>query len=632
MPHAPPWTASRFAEHLRTLDRYAEKPSYALFLGAGCSISSDIPAAESLVRDRWLPRLHREKAPASDFGGWVDTEYPEHKEKGFGGCYRTVINDLFPHVADRQREIESLCDGKIPGFGYAVLSHLIADRERNFKVVLTTNFDDLMADALYVFTDTKPLVISHESLIHFDTPTTAKPLIVKVSGDLRFFPKNTEEEIKGLKRDMADRIKSLIADRTLVFIGYGGHDPGVNEMLTTIRRGEHSLPIYWISRSEPECGLREWLDEHEAIWVKSDEEKGFDKLALLIKEKFGIPDPDEKRFQKVFDQYADTLLALKESVDDIPEANPEGEELKAAVAQASKSIPEWMFLAWAAGKLKKSDPARADALYQEALSFNSEKAALLGDYAVFLHKVRLNYDRAEEFYQKALKADPNHAHHLGDYAAFLDDIRQDHNRAEEFYRKALNADPNHANILGKYAFFLANIRQDHDRAEELYQKALKADPSHTNNLGNYAVFLADIRRDYDRAEEFYQKALKADPNHANNLGNYAEFLLVIRDDEKGALAYAVRMEEAAKAGAEPTLLVASLLTHLLAPTTRTLAAIRGLLAKGVRNKTWSLATVVSWLRKNEAQGADFVEALIKVVNDRAPLDSLDAWPEWKKAR
>ena len=52
-----------------------------------------------------------------------------------------------------------------------------------FSIVLTTNFDDLVADALYLFTAARPLVIHHESLANFIRPTRTRPLVVKLHGD-----------------------------------------------------------------------------------------------------------------------------------------------------------------------------------------------------------------------------------------------------------------------------------------------------------------------------------------------------------------------------------------------------------------------------------------------------------------
>src|SRR5687767_167613 len=50
---------------------------FALFLGAGCSVTSGIPAAGRLVTERWLPRLHYLRAPrGTEINPWAAKEIP----------------------------------------------------------------------------------------------------------------------------------------------------------------------------------------------------------------------------------------------------------------------------------------------------------------------------------------------------------------------------------------------------------------------------------------------------------------------------------------------------------------------------------------------------------------------------
>ena len=68
--------AEEFARRLRENSDLLDK-RFAFFLGAGCSISSGIPGAASLVKDRWLPRLHILRAPnENDFEAWVQKAFP----------------------------------------------------------------------------------------------------------------------------------------------------------------------------------------------------------------------------------------------------------------------------------------------------------------------------------------------------------------------------------------------------------------------------------------------------------------------------------------------------------------------------------------------------------------------------
>jgi hypothetical protein len=198
--------ADEFARRLKVASSEPDK-RFAFFLGAGCSVSSGIPAAAGLVKDHWLPRLRDLKAPnRKDLSEWVKQEiFSDYQSEKASEWYGKVIDKIFLQPEERQREIEKLCDGRFPSFGYAALASLVALEGGGFSVVLTTNFDDLVADALYLFTQARPLVIQHESLASFIRPTRTRPLVVKLHGDHRLSPQNTRKKPKNSKRTLKRR-------------------------------------------------------------------------------------------------------------------------------------------------------------------------------------------------------------------------------------------------------------------------------------------------------------------------------------------------------------------------------------------------------------------------------------------
>jgi hypothetical protein len=50
-------------------------------------------------------------------------------------------------------------------YGYSVLAQIMASHQH--KVAVTTNFDNLIADPISIYTDDFPLVCGHESLTGF---------------------------------------------------------------------------------------------------------------------------------------------------------------------------------------------------------------------------------------------------------------------------------------------------------------------------------------------------------------------------------------------------------------------------------------------------------------------------------
>ena len=515
---------------------------FAFFLGAGCSISSGIPGAGSLVRDVWLPKLRDVMAPdRSDLQGWAAEVFPGYDGDIPARVYGDVIDALFLHPEERQREIERLCESRFPGFGYAVLARMMEIEGGKFNVALTTNFDDLVADALYLYTSTRPLIIHHESLASYIRPTRTRPLVVKLHGDHRLSPQNTSEETERLKEGISRQVRNILHDRGLIIMGYAGNDVGIEKMLRTLPAEALPLGIYWVSGSEPDCALSEWLQSRAAVWV---EHADFDQLMLLFRDTFDLRHPDEKRFDTVFRSYRDTYRRLSGSVTALPETAPASAALKEAVQRTDITFPEADSVYLAASRYELTDPDQAEMIYRAGVEQHSTSAELLGAYAVFLETVRKDTERAEEYYRRALQTDPQHAINLGNYALFLQKVSKDADRAEEYYRRALEAKPQHANNLSNYALFLHVVRNDSERAEEYFRRALEADPQHANNLSNYALFLHVVRNDSDRAEEYFRRALEADPHDARSLGNYAWFLQTVRQDADRAEEYYERAVKA----------------------------------------------------------------------------------------
>lgn len=523
-------SAEAFARRLRETSRDPDK-RFAFFLGAGCSISSGIPAAGALVKDEWLPRLQRFESPDREHNEWVKERFPDYDGASPGSSYGAVMGELFLNAEERQREIERLCDGRFPGFGYASLASLMALDGGAFNVVLTTNFDDLIADALYLFTRARPLVIHHESLVGFIRSTRTRPLVVKLHGDNRLAPRNTVEETGMLKEEVQRQVASLLHDRGLIFMGYSGNDQGIADTMAALHDTALPLGVYWVSGEEPRGVIRQWLDRKHAVWV---ERADFDEFMLLLRDAFGLPHPEQRRFDEVFERYKSTYESLSKRIESLASTDPGASALKEAVRRTDRTFPSWYAVELEASRLAKDFPDVADDVYRRGLAQFPDSAPLLGNYANFLWTTRRDNEGAENFYNLALEVDPNEGINLNNYAFFLERVKNDFERAEDFYTNAIKANPSHPRILGNYAAFLQRAHKDFDRAEELFMLAISLDPNDASILGAYAVFLTKARNDFDHAEELFTRAIDADPNHANNLTNYAYFIRIARKDPERA--------------------------------------------------------------------------------------------------
>ena len=203
-------------------------------------------------------------------------------------------------------------------------------------MVLTSNFDDLVADALYLYTKKKPLVIAHDSLADFARETN-RPLVIKLHGDALLDPKSLADETANIDSNVTEALAKVMHGRGLVFLGYGGNDKGILKALKSLPESALDWGIYWVSDVLPDNNFGHWLQDNNASWVKHLK---FDELMLLIRNEFDFDHPDEKRFKVLMDTYSETFDKLSGAVDQRP-AGADKEFFESAIKKATSDFKNW---------------------------------------------------------------------------------------------------------------------------------------------------------------------------------------------------------------------------------------------------------------------------------------------------
>lgn len=586
--------AEEFARRLKMMTNHPDS-RFAFFLGAGCSVSSGIPAAGSLVRNHWLPRLRDLRDPhRQDLDKWAAEGFPGYEPEKAAAFYGTVMEELFILPEERQREVEQLCEGKFPSFGYAVLASLMTQENGRFNVALTTNFDNLISDALSLFTQAHPLLVQHESLDNYARPTRQRPLIIKLHSDYYLPPTNTARSVDDLRADVEKRVRGIVRERGLVFMGYGGNDEGIARLLTLLTEEALPLGVYWVSESEPQGVIRPWLESRKAVWVQKGD---FDEMMLLLQSSLNLPHPDTKRFEKIFNQYTQTYQALSNRIESQPDTAPGAASLKEAVRQIDQTFPDWWSVEMEAERLKHTDPTKADAVYIRGLERFPDSGPLLASYASFLRDFRKDNARAEEQYQRALAADDKNVELLMDYAYFLARNRKELDRAEDYYNKALQVDGRNARVMGTYASFLAKMRRDPKRAEEMYQKAMAIDAADPYIMVNYAGFLLAQGRESDGMEILNKVLPQSASDETPNLALESWFYLFSNGPA--------------------------------ASRSQALADMKRALKAGRRRPGLLLTPNIVRARQTNHPDYPWLEKLVAIITDEASVSSLEDWPAWK---
>jgi hypothetical protein len=268
---------------------------HSLFLGAGASITSGIPSAESCIwewkrqifitqnvgleaqfRDTSLPSV-RERIQR-----WLDKEghYPpggSAKEYGF------YVEQCYPIADDRRAYFERLRSGTEPFVGYRGVA-LLAKHDV-IKAVWTTNFDSLGAQAA---TAGAVAVVEAglDSAHRVRRPSAGELLHVALHGDYRYDAlKNTDEETRKQDADLRAALVEHCRDATVIVSGYSGRDASVMEALRSAYSQAGAGRLYWCGfDEETPAHVRELLEVavgvgREAFYVAS---RGFDDLIVRI--------------------------------------------------------------------------------------------------------------------------------------------------------------------------------------------------------------------------------------------------------------------------------------------------------------------------------------------------------------
>jgi tetratricopeptide (TPR) repeat protein len=532
-------TTGFLSEFLRRHQLLPDRP-FCWVLGSGASFQSGIPTGGALVK-QWLEELHE----MEDLGNHPIEQWATAKNLGIKDFDFKNAVAFYPWVYWRRfrkfREegyafLEKVMEDIEPSYGYSVLAQIMAEKQH--KAAVTTNFDNLIADALAIYTRALPLVCGHESLTGFIRPNLHRPLIAKIHRDLLLNPKNEPKEIEQLPPEWAVALTNIFANYTPIVLGYGGNDGSLMRLLKSLPPIKGGL--FWCYRigDEPDARIHEIVEHHDGNLVPI---LGFDELMLQLSEKLKIPDPRpalQKTHTERVTAWQNQFEELNKRIQQSGATKAVEAELKdvraAAAATVERLTKEKDWWTWQLKADAEPDPLKREAIYREGLKDFPESAGLNGNFAGFLHNVRRNYNEAEQFYRKGLELDPSEAVITGNLACFLHDVRKKYDEAERLYRKALELDPKRAINTCNFASFMWKVRENFDEAERLYLKALELDPQKAMSNANFASFMWKVRDNHHEAERLYRKAIELDPEDACYVGNFATFMNNVRKNHDEA--------------------------------------------------------------------------------------------------
>ncbi len=235
--------------------------------------------------NRTIQQLQEANLLAHDFEE-IRREWETHKAEPNWMLPSQYYFDLFKiRFFHNQRRgyyyLEQVMEEAKPSFGYYPLALMLAG---GHNLAITTNFDSLLEDALYLYTDRKPLVANHEDLASYIVKQQPqRPIIAKVHRGLFFDPFTSPEDTNQLNKKWKDVLKSAFDRYSLIVIGYGGGD---HSLMDFLRQPDTRMPrgLYWCYREssglpKEEDPIRKLVEDKGGYFVSI---AGFDALMLAI--------------------------------------------------------------------------------------------------------------------------------------------------------------------------------------------------------------------------------------------------------------------------------------------------------------------------------------------------------------
>lgn len=575
VPARPVWTTKGFLDEFRRIDETMADRRFCFLLGSGASASSGIPTGSQLVRI-WIEELQAryddQDLPVERWATAENLRIPDFRFDSADEFYPQVFERRFEEDKDSgYAYLERLMENKFPAVGYFALSCILS-RTRH-RVVITTNFDNLVSDALLYSTDTFPLVLGHEALAGFARADLRRPLVAKLHRDLFLQPKNDISGTSELDKSWHDALTRLLATYTPIVIGYGGNDGSLMDFMLQLPASTFPGGIFWCySKTEsPPTNpkIMDLLSSQGGRFIPVD---NFDTILFQISTLLNLSPTNEALFQsisrrseKIRANLEQTLGAYSSSEDgDIPDGQVtplQREVIKDVIRPPlHRNAMEWILAAKSETNLShkrriyedalKSFGANADLHYsyahflgeEVARTKNSQHVALAEGhfrksielqpgnpnlrvgYAIFLRDQN-RLSEAEEWYLKAINAGNASPTHIISFATFVREKLGEISRADSIFREAIDAYPNSGSLCYSYAAFLVSEGRDPKLAEKYYRLAIEAEPSNISYIIGAINFYRKNLNDTLTANHLFRRLLQFFPDHVPSLIQYAGFLM-----------------------------------------------------------------------------------------------------------
>lgn len=511
---------------------------FCFIIGSGASVSSGIPAGAALEY-QWMEEMEKSSGLeeirdlAKTLGKHLEYDFEkieqdwERAKKSGGSLSSEYYFDIyklrfFPNHRNGYHYLEKIMANKNPGFGYHPLALMLTDGTGS-NLVITTNFDSLIEDALFLYTDEKPLVINHELLAEYaGDPNIKRPIIAKVHRGIFFDPLNQPEETNELKGGWRDVLGPVFQSYTPIVIGYGGGDRSLMKLLeddsVKMKNG-----IYWCYYEKyglPNHKIQTLVKKKNGYLVRT---AGFDAAMLaignaLFPDKIGVHEAEEYLNRRTSIQIANYEKEYKRLTE--YEAKKDKAGAGDPIRQSEDEFKAEI------GKMLE----RSKVLEEERKKFNRMTAWDYRRQGNRYYELK-QYEKAVESYSKAIRMQANTAQFYNDRGCAYDSLGE-HDKAISDFEKAIELDPENTAAYINMGYTYNNLKK-YDKAFSFLDQAIKLDPEGTVAYVNRGYIYICLK-DYSKAIPEFDKAIELDPKDETAYNNRGYAYIGLKEYDKAS--------------------------------------------------------------------------------------------------
>jgi tetratricopeptide (TPR) repeat protein len=460
--------------HLQETHKFPDKKICFIF-GSGASVESGIDSGAKLAT-KWyneLPRFHSEEK----INKWiVDETFDKNNIPAF---YSKLFELRFEGQIDNGiTEITKIIEKGSPSLGYTILCQVLEKTRHN--VVVTTNFDTLIEESLYIFTNKRALVCNHENVAHLAQPSSDRPLIIKVHRGLYMEPLNNNLDISTIKPQWEEALNNIFSNFIPIVIGYGGND---GSLMNFLKKANPCTRMYWClyNNEKPNADMEEVVKRHKGSFVKIS---GFNRLMFRFINLFDLPKVHEVLEVSAKERTEKLRKEFEEAGKDIGSSGTTEEKQELGKVAQDFDTSDW--LQWDLKAQAANNPKEKEDIYLQATSTLPNSHELLYNFACWLHEIE-RYDDAITAYQKAVGIKPDF-HDAWYNMGISYHKKEENDNAIAAYLRAIEIKPDYH--MAWYNMGISYHKKgDTINARKCYEEAYKLNPNNQDYKNTIDSFL-----------------------------------------------------------------------------------------------------------------------------------------------